>query len=111
MVFGLKRKPFVRQNTESSTLPLTTLQGTSSKGGDGKEVRVENTGSSSTIEVIPGAAQIQKEAEFIQKSHAWDPNLPDDIRDGIDDALKEHNVDRELEIERELAADCRSITS
>lgn len=102
MVLGLKRKPFQRQSTNNSELPLSELR-VSPKGVDNKGSD-ELGGSSSTIEA-PVALQAQKEAEFLQKTHAWDPNLPEDLRENIDGALKDHDIDKELAIERELAAD------
>lgn len=102
MVLGLKRKPFHRQSTNSSTLPLNELR-VSPKGVDSKD-HDELGGSSSTVDA-PTASQVQKDAEFLQKTHAWDPNLPEDLRENIDGALKDHNLDRELAIEREIAAD------
>jgi OPT family small oligopeptide transporter len=98
MVLGLKRTPFNRQNTDSNTatVPQSSSNEIIDKNDDSKAVYT--TGAEGVAEL-----DIDEGLIHFEQNHRWDPNLPSDYADKVHNALKAHDIDAELAIERGLA--------
>lgn len=95
MVLGLKRTPFQRHNTEG-------IGPASSHNSMDKETDYSKsaytTGHDGVEEMV-----IDEGLIHFEQNHRWDPNLPAGYADRVHDALKAHDVEAELAIERGLA--------
>lgn len=95
MVLGIKRTPFHRQNTELSAGPSDPID----KKDDGD---IGKTGVSSAVEGV-NQMEIDEGLIHFEQNHRWDPNLPEGYAEQVHEALKAHDIEAEIAIERGLA--------
>ena len=95
MVLGLKRTPFQRQNTEGIIAPSS--HNSLDKNTDyTKSVYTSGHDGLDEMDIDEGLIHFEQ-------NHRWDPNLPEDYAVKVHDALKAHDVEAELALERGLA--------
>jgi len=95
MVLGLKRTPFQRQHSES-------IDASTSHNSIDKDTNYSKSVYTSTYDGVEEMNLDEGLNNFAQ-NHRWDPNLPEGYADRVHDALKAHDVEAELAIERGLA--------
>lgn len=98
MVLGLKRTPFNRQNTEG--MDPTISPNSSCK--DHKSADYSQSARTTGQDVFD-ELDIDEGLIHFQQNHRWDPNLPVEYANRVHEALKAHDVEAELAIERGLA--------
>ncbi|KAH6664850.1 putative sexual differentiation process protein isp4 [Halenospora varia] len=61
-----------------------------------------DSGATSSVDVDNTAAVAEAELEAFQVEHKWDPNIPQESIDKVQEALKEHDVEKTVAIEVNL---------
>lgn len=96
-----KRFKFARKDT-ASDLPSIELVTHDSVSNSNDSI-LKDAAIATGTEIKPQTeleANIQLKA--LEKKHRWDPNLPQDLVEGIDDATAHHDVDQELKLVDQL---------
>lgn len=99
MPLGFKgRKPFHRTNTDN-------VAGESSSSNDGykhdDDGQLGKTGVSTSVGI--SEMDVDEGLVSFEQNHQWDPNLPTGYAEQVHEALKAHDVEAEIAIERGLA--------
>lgn len=98
MVFNA-RKPFHRSNTsdavsiegsDPSSNHVPSTEKLASSGVAAKEMELSDGG------------KIENELAEFRELHQWDPNLPESVQHQVDNALKSHDIEREVALDHEL---------
>lgn len=62
-----------------------------------------NTARATGAELLPhDEAEANAQLRKIKSKHEWDPNLPDELDEGIDEAIDGHNINSELRLVSEI---------
>jgi len=95
------RKPFHRTNTSDAF----SLEGSNPSTNDNAETseKLPAVGTSTqAMEVKASGADIEGELAGFRELHQWDPNLPEAVQHQVDNALKSHDIEREIALDHEL---------
>jgi len=96
-----RRIGFVRKNT-TSQLPITDAMelGFVSNSNDS----IEKDPAVTTGTEIKPETELEANLQLkkLEKKHRWDPNLPQELVDGIDDATAHHDLGQELKLVDQL---------
>lgn len=76
---------------QKSTFPLGLFKSA------GSTEKNETTASGIEMTKEP-ALEAQKKIQVLQRKHEWDPNLPSDTLEDLDDAAHEHDLEHDLNL-------------
>ena len=97
-----KRFNFRRSDKVDSTAdgePITSVDSGSSSGG----VTEKNKGVASGVQVTAEAElEANRKIEGLERQHQWDPNLPQDTLEDLDEANHTNDLRRELNLVHEF---------
>ena len=93
-----KRFGFHRTNTGSATeLPTMNRSRNSGSGSNEDDPEKDPTISAGVELAAPeNEMEANKRLRALEKKHRWDPNLPADTLEGMDEATNTHNIQQEL---------------
>lgn len=91
-----KRFGFQRSNTAQINSAIVSSPRSSSNSGDSTE---KNRGITSAHQTTDEAAlEAQRKLKALERKHRWDPNLPADTLEGLDDATHAHDLRHEVSL-------------
>lgn len=91
-----KRFGFQRSNTAQANIPTVTSPDSNSNSGDSTE---KHGGITSAHQIADETAlEAQKKLKELERKHRWDPNLPADTLEDLDEATHTHNLQHEVSL-------------
>lgn len=96
MGFSAKRLGFWRSSTVQANDPALTPQGSPSNSGDS----IEKDKAIASGHQVPEetALEAQKKLNDLQRKHRWDPNLPADTLEDLDEAAHTHDFKQDVNL-------------
>lgn len=85
-------KRFGFGQTKSDTEPTSPISGSSDSIGDTKLTAKASGASVTKEDELEANAQLQQ----IKEKHRWDPNLPEELEEGIVEATEKHDAHQEI---------------
>ena len=86
------------QKSQSTVADAQTVTPESASTEDVKEKGAATIATGRQVSEAEAATQLKQ----IKKKHRWDPNLPEELEEGIEEATDEHNLAGELRLVDEL---------
>ena len=104
MASFVKRLGLVKTRSNGSSDAHESSDG--HNGSDGVDEKIESTAYATTTAVrTQDELEANKTLREIRRKHRWDPNLPEDLAEGIDEATAHHDAKEELGIVQEVVED------
>lgn len=91
-----KRFGFRRSNTARANVAIVTSSDSNSNSGDSTE---KNGGVSTAHQITEETAlEAQTKVKALERKHRWDPNLPADTLEDLDETAHTHNLQHEVSL-------------
>lgn len=96
---ALKRFGFARTNTDQA---IETVHGVDSSSGSNSSIADEKTDAAVTTAADINEVEANQRLELFEKTRRWDPNLPNEDLNVVDDATHAHDAQAENDLVNRL---------